>query len=176
MHLRQWGGPQQTKAQNIPQEEGQASSTGTSPKITLPAGWAKKLPMEEGSKEIHRTAEARMGACPVCQEPQVYNRRMSWGSLSWPSSRLQDCGAFIALSPSQRDQGNRGGKRMCDVLILDTPKLKVSLEGTKDSQPGNGQLEVPRKRSNGYLWTSPPQNVTWKHSSVRLGQLGTGSS
>ena len=65
---------------------------------------------------------------------------------------------------------------MCNVPILDAPKFEVSLEGTEESRPGNGQLEVPRKRGDGGLWTSSPQNDTWKQRCVRLGQLGAGSS
>ena len=70
-----------------------------------------------------------------------------------------------SLKLFQEGQVNRGAKRMCDVLILDAPKLEVSLEGAKDSRPANSLLEVPRKRGHGCLWTSPPQNVTWKQGS-----------
>ena len=65
---------------------------------------------------------------------------------------------------------------MCDVPILDTPKFEVSLEETKESRLWNDQLEVPRKRGDGGLWTSSPQNVTWKQRCICLGQLGAGSS
>ena len=56
--------------------------------------WAQKLLTEGGAKEIRRTAETRTGSCPVC--------RLPWGSISWPSSRLQDCGEFQALNRPQR--------------------------------------------------------------------------
>ena len=64
--------------------------------------WAQKLLTEEGSKEIRGTAEARRGPCPVCRDKHIYHRKLAWGSISWPSSRLQDCGTFRALSPPQR--------------------------------------------------------------------------
>ena len=52
--------------------------------------WARKLPADEGSKDIRGTAEARMGICPVCRDKHVYQRKLTWGSNPWPSSRLQD--------------------------------------------------------------------------------------
>ena len=57
---------------------------------------------EEGAKEIQTTAEARIGACPICKEKHVYHKKLAWGSLPWPSSWLQDCKAFKTLSPPQR--------------------------------------------------------------------------
>ena len=43
-----------------------------------------------------------MGTCPVSRDKHVYHKKFSWGSLSWPSSRLQDCEALRDLNPTQR--------------------------------------------------------------------------
>ena len=72
--------------------------------------WTQKMGTEEGAKELRATAEAKAGPCPVCKEKHEYQRRLPWGSLPWPSDRLQECKAFQALNPQQRmkviqDQG-----------------------------------------------------------------------
>ena len=75
----------------------------------------QKLGTEEGSKELRATAEAKTGPCPVCKERHVYQRKLPWGSLQWPSNRLQECKAFQALSPPQRAKviKEQGGCVMC---------------------------------------------------------------
>ena len=57
---------------------------------------------EEGCKELRATAEMKMGPCPVCNKRHVYQRKLPWGYLMWPSDRLQYCKAFQALSPPHR--------------------------------------------------------------------------
>ena len=124
----QRGGTHRIKAREIPHEEGQAR----------PDHIPRKLLMEEGSKEICRLAEARTGPRPVCQEPQVYNRRMSWGSLSWPSSRLQDCGAFRALSSSKRGRLKEEQRGCVTCLSWTHPNSKCPLKEPKT--PGLGTV------------------------------------
>ena len=53
---------------------------------------------EEGDQELRDKAAAKIGSCPVCKG----ERRLPWGSLSWPSDRLQECRNFQALNPQQR--------------------------------------------------------------------------
>ena len=88
---------------------------------------------EEGSKEIQSTAEARIGLCPVCKEKHVYHRKLGWGSLSWPSSRLQDFKAFRTLSPPQQAKviQEQGGCVVC--LSWVRPQSKVHLKEPKNT-------------------------------------------
>ena len=65
---------------------------------------------------------------------------------------------------------------MRDMPILEAPKFEVPVEGTEEPRAVDGQLKVPRKRGDGGMRTSPPQDVTWKQRRTRLGQLGTRSS
>ena len=64
--------------------------------------WVQKRRTEEGAKEMRTMAEAKTGQCPVCKEKHAYHQKLTWASLSWPSSRLHDCKAFQTLSPPQR--------------------------------------------------------------------------
>ena len=57
---------------------------------------------EEGAKELRAKAEAKTGHCPVFKGKHKYQRRLPWGSLPWPSDRLEECKAFQALNPQQR--------------------------------------------------------------------------
>ena len=70
---------------------------------------------EEGAKELRVKAEAKTGSCPVCKGKHEYQRRLPWGSLSWPSDRLQECKAFQALNPQQRAKviQDQGGCVVC---------------------------------------------------------------
>ena len=61
-----------------------------SPKFIPQQEWVQKMKTEEGAKEMRSTAEAKTGSCPVCKEKHAYHRKLTWGSLSWPSSRLHD--------------------------------------------------------------------------------------
>ena len=143
--MRQRGGTHRTKAQEIPQEEGQAR----------PAHIPRKLLMEEGSKEICRLAEARTGPRPVCQELQVYNRRMSWGSLSWPSSRLQDCGAFRALSSSKRARLIEEQRGYVTCLSWTHPNSKCPLKEPKTPSSGTVCLRYQEKEGTGVCGQTP---------------------
>ena len=64
--------------------------------------WRQKMGTEEGAKELRVAAEERAGSCPACKGTHKYQRRLPWGSLPWPSDRLQECKAFQALNPQQR--------------------------------------------------------------------------
>ena len=77
--------------------------TGTPPR----EDWKQKMRTEAGAK-------AKAGPCPVCKK-NVYQRRLPWGSLSWPSDRVQECTAFQALSPQQRTKviQEQGGCVVC---------------------------------------------------------------
>ena len=46
---------------------------------------------EEGAQELRAKAEAKVGLCPVCKGKHKYQRRLPWGTLLWPSDRLQEC-------------------------------------------------------------------------------------
>ena len=63
---------------------------GTPPRVE----WKQKMGTEEGAKELWATAEAKTGPCPVCKEKHEYQRKLPWGSLTWPRDRLQECKAF----------------------------------------------------------------------------------
>ena len=65
---------------------------------------------------------------------------------------------------------------MRNMPILDAPKFKVPIEGTKEPRAVDSQLKVLRKRGDGGMRTGTPQDVTWKQRRTRLGQLGTRSS
>ena len=56
----------------------------------------------EGAQGLRDTTEAKTGPCPVRKEKHEYQRRLPWGSLLWPSNRLQECKAFHTLNPQQR--------------------------------------------------------------------------
>ena len=89
------GRPQSNQSLRTPTRGGPGQQDGSRSPDHIPRQeWAQKLLTEEGSKEICRTAEARTGPCPVCRDKHVYHRKLSWGAISWPSSRLQDCSAF----------------------------------------------------------------------------------
>ena len=77
--------------------------------------WRQKMGTEEGSKEIRATAEVKTGPCPVCKEKHVYHWKLPWGSLQWPSDRLQECKAFQAMSPQQQAKviQEQGGCAVC---------------------------------------------------------------
>ena len=77
--------------------------------------WKQKMGTEEGAKELRAAAEAKTGPCLVCKEKHVYQRKLPWGSLQWPSDRLQECKAFQALSPPQRAKviQEQGGCVVC---------------------------------------------------------------
>ena len=65
---------------------------------------------EEGAQKIRARAEEMIGSCPVCKGKHEYQRRLPWGSLSWPSDWVQKGKNFQALNPQQRagviqDQG-----------------------------------------------------------------------
>ena len=109
--------------------------------------WAQKLLTEEGSKEIRRTAEARTGLCPVCRDKHVYPRKFAWGSLSWPSSQLQDCGEFRALSSPQRATviEEQGGCVTC--LSWAHTQQRCSLKEPKS--PGSGAASLRCQESEG---------------------------
>ena len=107
--------------------------------------WAQKLLTEEGSKEIRKTAEARTGPCPVCRDPHVYNRRMSWGSISWPSSRLQDCGAFRALSHPQRARVIEELRGCATCLSWTHLSPKCPLKEPKNPSPGTVSLRCQER-------------------------------
>ena len=74
-----------------------------------------KIETEEGAKELRATAVAKTGPCPVCKEKHEYQRKLPWGSLPWPSDRLQECKAFQALNPPQRAKviQEQGGCVVC---------------------------------------------------------------
>ena len=63
--------------------------------------WKKNLETEEGSRELRAVVEAKASPCPVCKERHVYQRKLAWGYLQWPSDRLQEYQALQALSPPQ---------------------------------------------------------------------------
>ena len=73
---------------------------------------------EEGAKELRATAEAKTGPCHICKGKHEYQRRLPWGSLLWPSDRLQECKAFQALNPQQRAKviQDQGGCVICVSL------------------------------------------------------------
>ena len=109
--------------------------------------WAQKLLTEEGSKEICGTGKARTGRCPVCRDKHVYPRKFAWGSLSWPSSRLQDCGEFRALSSTQRATviEEQGGCVTC--LSWAHTQQRCSLKEPKS--PGSGAASLRCQESEG---------------------------
>ena len=72
--------------------------------------WRQRMGTEKGAQELRAKAEVNIGSCPVCKGRHEYQRRLPWGSLLWPSDRLQECKDFQALNPQQRagviqDQG-----------------------------------------------------------------------
>ena len=75
--------------------EGEQGETGTPQK----EDWKQKMGTEEGAKELRAMAEAEAGPCPVCKEKHKYQRKLPWGSLSWPNDQLQECKAYQALHP-----------------------------------------------------------------------------
>ena len=82
---------------------------------------------EEGAKELRVAAEERAGSCPACKGTHKYQRRLPWGSLRWPSNRMQECKAFQALNPQQRARviQDQGGCVIC--LSWAHPKFKCQL-------------------------------------------------
>ena len=105
-----------------------------------PQEWAQKMRTEKGSREARSTAEARNGPCPVCKEKHVYTRKLAWGVLSWPSSRLHDCNAFVTLSPPQRAKviQEQGGCVIC--LSWMHPRVRCNMKAPKN--PGLGAASL----------------------------------
>ena len=70
---------------------------------------------EEGAQELMVKAEAKIGPCPVCKGKHEYQRKLPWGSLLWPSDRLQEFKTFQALNPQQRAKviQDHGGCVVC---------------------------------------------------------------
>ena len=53
-------------------------------------------------------AEARVGKCPICSESHTYPKLLRKGSpdtIPWPSSHLESCPKFQAMTPQQK--GNK---------------------------------------------------------------------
>ena len=95
------------------------------------------------------TAEARTGPCPVCQDKHVYHRKLSWGSITWPSSRLQDCDAFLALSPPQRAKVIEEQGACVTCLSWTHPKPRCSLKEPKNPGPGAVSLRCQEREGTG---------------------------
>ena len=112
--------------------------------------WAQKLLTEEGAKEIRLTAQTRTGSCPVCWEPHVYHRRLPWGSISWPISRLQDCRAFQALSRPQRARVFEEKEGCTTCLSWTHPSSKCPLKEPKNPGPGTVSLRCQEREGRGY--------------------------
>ena len=109
--------------------------------------WAQKLLTEEGSRDIRGTAEARTGRCSVCRDKHVYPRKFPWGSLSWPSSRLQYCCVFRDLNPTQRaivieEQGG------C-VTCLSWAHTQQGCTLKEPKSPGSGAARLRCQESEG---------------------------
>ena len=106
------GTPRQNQRRKTPWEGGlNQQDRNESSDHTPQPKWKKQLLTEEGAREICGMAEARTGLFTVCHDKHVYIRKLPWGSLPWPSSRLQDCKAFRALKPTQMAiviEGQRG--------------------------------------------------------------------
>ena len=91
--------PSGQRAGTPPMKESGPPVRSRSPRLVAQQEWKQKMGTEEGSKELRATAEAKTGPCPVCKEKHVYQRKFTWGSLQWPSDRLQEREAFQALAP-----------------------------------------------------------------------------
>jgi hypothetical protein len=66
------------------------------------AGWKQKLGTKEEASKEKEARETAMGPCPACKGRHTYTRKLVWGSMEWPSSRLDQCSSFKALSPAAR--------------------------------------------------------------------------
>ena len=50
-------------------------------------------------------AESRAGTCPICRQKHTYNKPITKGStetIPWPSSHLESCPQFSAMTPEQK--------------------------------------------------------------------------
>ena len=104
--------------------------------------WRQKMGKEKGAQELRVKAEANIGSCRVCKGRHEYQRRLPWGSLPWPSDRLQSCKNFQAMNPQQRAGviQEQGGCVVC--LSWGHNKLRCNMvQYHNEGGPGIGSKE-----------------------------------
>jgi hypothetical protein len=77
--------------------------------------YEEALQTEAGARMARQLWQERLGACPLCRLRHTYLRQFKWGSLEWPSQRLEGCAVFQAMLPAERGQalGDLAGCTVC---------------------------------------------------------------
>ena len=111
-------------------------------------GRREKLLTQKTSLEFKEELLAKMSPCPCCKEKHHYSRKLNWGTVDWPSNRLESCPVFLAKSPKERAKilEDEGGCAKCTAT---NHTLKLCFR--PDSQVcgetvGSGKCSKPHHR------------------------------
>ena len=78
--------------------------------------WTSSRPKAEEKK---RETKVKFGTCPLCNRHHTFERKFTWGSMDWPSQRLEACDRFRAMTLQERGRclEEHGGCARCTSRV-----------------------------------------------------------
>ena len=109
--------------------------------------WREPIRSREHAQEVKESLVKRATGCPVCQKTHSYERKFTWGTIPWPSQRLEACPMFLALTPMARAKKveDEGGCCLCTAWNHVVTRCFL----TQNNRPGNPDIRCKEGTANG---------------------------
>jgi hypothetical protein len=108
--------------------------------------WVDQVATKEGAIKMAEEVKTRHGSCPLCKDDHTYPRALPWGTMEWPSQRLEACPQFQQMTPQARGNAleEQGGCSLCTSYAhpknkcFQTDKRKPNYKPVLCSEKVNG--------------------------------------